>query len=230
MSRIPAGALTDAGLSHISPAQLTSVASSVVPEIALTPGDPGANLVQAVAQSHTAATFPSSTTELVNEMPVDTEASHNDTEVHDNTTQLGSHNLTELASPKLSFGDFIVGDKNSASGDGAVAISGTSSGAIVSGEGAMLGDGNEAHTGDLQTGSNSNIAYGQDSRIGQENVTRHEDTDIEIHPTAVLTPTLTEYLDQPESLTVPYDDYSAATPAFDEDVASPWSPPTLDFL
>lgn len=181
----PTRTLADAGLSHVSAAQLGAVAATVVPEVGLRGGDPINGLQQAVSQQFDdggvtplpATQAFASGNDLLSDIPIDTEASHNDTEVHDNTTQLGSHNMTELASPDFTFGDFVLGDQNSASGDGAVAVSGTASGDIVSGEGAVLGNDNEVDNGTVQTGSNSNIAYGDGSEIIQENIDRHEDSE-----------------------------------------------------
>ncbi|WP_142392641.1 IniB N-terminal domain-containing protein [Mycobacterium sp. 3519A] len=57
-------------------------------------------------------------------------------------------------------GDVTLGDKNVASGDGAVAMSGDNSGSIVSGDGAVLGDGNTVLNGDIDAGDGSPITFG----------------------------------------------------------------------
>lgn len=256
----PSRALADAGLSHVSPEQLSSVASTVAPQVALTGGDPLSGLRQAVAESHGADVFTSAVaptnsvfsdissgipsnslfSDIPIDIPIDTEASHNDTEVHDNTTQLGSHNATPIASPEFNFGDFVLGDQNSASGDGAVAISGSSSGDIVSGEGAMLGDGNEVYNGDLVTGSNSNIAYGPGSSVIQTNADVHEDVDRALDHTVAAEPAFDHPLpidsvspqiepDPVFTTSVEHD----ATPAPIDDgggADSTWNPPPLDFI
>ncbi len=57
-------------------------------------------------------------------------------------------------------GDVTLGDKNVASGDGAVAMSGDNSGSIVSGDGAVLGDGNTVNNGAIHTGDGSPVTFG----------------------------------------------------------------------
>jgi hypothetical protein len=57
-------------------------------------------------------------------------------------------------------GDVTLGDKNTASGDGAVAMSGDNSGSIVSGDGAVLGDGNTVNNGAIHTGDGSPVNFG----------------------------------------------------------------------
>lgn len=202
----PRQALASAGLEDADVDQLGAVAATAFPEIALNGGDHAVELQRAVAQhvgvdtiiplsgdsaTDLAVTEPLSDNGSLLSLPIDTEASHNDTEVHDNTTQLGSHNFTELASPDFTFGDVVLGDQNSASGDGAVAVSGTTSGAILSGDGAVLGDGNDVDNAVVQTGSNSNIAYGDGSSIFQDSVEEHEDVELpyssDINTTGMLT-------------------------------------------
>jgi hypothetical protein len=57
-------------------------------------------------------------------------------------------------------GDVTLGDKNVASGDGAVAMSGDNSGSIVSGDGAVLGDGNSVVNGNINAGDGSPVTFG----------------------------------------------------------------------
>jgi hypothetical protein len=133
----PARTLSEAGLSHVSAAQLGAVAAAV-PEIGLRTGDPITSLQHAVAVPAVA-----SGNGLLSDIPINTEANDNDTRVHDNTTELGSHNVTEVASPDFTFGDFV------------------------------LGGGNHVDNGVVHTGSNSNIAYGDGSHVIQENIDHH---------------------------------------------------------
>ncbi len=61
----------------------------------------------------------------------------------------------------LGFGDVILGGaKTTANGDGAVAVSGDAHGSIVSGDGAVLGYGNDVNNGDVWAGTGSNLAVG----------------------------------------------------------------------
>jgi hypothetical protein len=90
-------------------------------------------------------------------------------------TEVDSHNTTgDFMSPHtdgvqqsgggfnlgMDIGDITLGDKNTASGDGAVAMSGDNSGSIVSGDGAVLGDGNTVNNGDIHAGDGSPITFG----------------------------------------------------------------------
>ena len=109
-----------------------------------------------------------------------------------------SNNDTSLLSPNqdaganaqqgafnLGFGDITLGDKttNTANGPGAVAISGDNRGDIVSGDGAVLGNGNSVNNGNIHTGAGSNMTVGYDNSYSQGNteaghdvVTTHDGT------------------------------------------------------
>lgn len=96
----------------------------------------------------------------------------NDLSSHE--TNVDSHNTTgDFMSPHtdgvqqggggfnlgMDFGDITLGDKNTASGN-AVAMSGNNSGSIVSGDGAVLGDGNTVNNGAIHTGDGSPVTFG----------------------------------------------------------------------
>jgi hypothetical protein len=95
-------------------------------------------------------------------------------------TNVDSHNTTgDFMSPHtdgvqqggggfnlgMDFGDITLGDKNTASGDGAVAMSGDNSGSIVSGDGAVLGDGNTVLNGNIDAGDGSPITFGDGNEV-----------------------------------------------------------------
>jgi hypothetical protein len=96
-----------------------------------------------------------------------------------NQTDLASHNDTAWMSPdqsaganaqqggfNLGFGDIIFGgSKTTADGDGAVAVTGHVHGTIVSGDGAVSGDGNDVNNGAIHAGTGSNVAMGKDNMI-----------------------------------------------------------------
>jgi hypothetical protein len=57
-------------------------------------------------------------------------------------------------------GDFTMGDKTTAAGDGATSIGGDNSGDIVSGDGAVFGSGNTVNNGNIMTGDGSPVTIG----------------------------------------------------------------------
>jgi hypothetical protein len=63
--------------------------------------------------------------------------------------------ITDDHSVSFGMGDITLGDKTTAQGDGAVAVGGSTHGDIVSGDGAVLGNGNTVNNGDIHTGSGS---------------------------------------------------------------------------
>ncbi len=57
-------------------------------------------------------------------------------------------------------GDFTVGDKTTAAGDGAVAVAGDNSGDILSGDGAVDASFNTVNNGNIMTGDGSPVTIG----------------------------------------------------------------------
>jgi hypothetical protein len=57
-------------------------------------------------------------------------------------------------------GDFTVGDKTTAAGDGAVAVAGNNTGDILSGDGAVDGSFNTVNNGNIMTGDGSPVTIG----------------------------------------------------------------------
>ncbi|RWA18370.1 IniB N-terminal domain-containing protein [Mycolicibacterium brumae] len=190
----PEQAMRDAGLSGITPAQLTAVASTAMPGLALG-SDPVAGLQRAVANnygyndytpysSHYAPSYsqgydysPSIASPSLlspswapqNTFAPDTDLASN------NRTDLMSHNQTPIMSPvqssgansqqggfNLGFGDITLGDKTSnTASNGGVVVGGENRGDIVSGDGAVLGDGNSVTNGDVVAGSGATVNQGE---------------------------------------------------------------------
>lgn len=172
----PDGSLRDAGLPNVTAAQLHAVAATAAPAgVLLGGGNPVVGLQRAVADHHNipaqfaapiASPF-SPQTQFAPEV-----ASHNNTD-------LASHNNTPIMSPNqdaganaqqgafnLAFGDITLGDKttNTAT-NGGVVVDGDNDGDIVSGDGAVLGDGNTTNNGDILAGSGSNVVVGKDNEV-----------------------------------------------------------------
>jgi hypothetical protein len=153
----PDQAMADAGLSTFTSAQLQSVAATAVPSLALGSGDPVAELQQAVSSHYG---FQPAFAPQPDFSPGTDLASNNS--FMSPTTNIQDNN-------SVSFGmeDITLGDKTSAHGDGAVAVGGTTHGAIVSGDGAVLGNGNTVTNGDIHAASGSTITTGDGSAISQ---------------------------------------------------------------
>jgi hypothetical protein len=158
----PDRAMLDAGVSGVTSAQLAAVASTAVPSLALSGGgDPVVGLQQAVASHYgfAPAFVP----------PVGTSAdllSNNDTRLLSPET-----NISDNHSFNLDFGDLTLGDKTTAHGDGAVAIGGSNHGDIVSGDGAVLGNGNTVNNGNIHAGHGSTVTVGDGNATSQGNTT-----------------------------------------------------------
>ena len=172
----PDGSLRDAGLPNVTAAQLHAVAATAAPAgVLLGGGNPVVGLQRAVADHHNipaqfaapvASPF-SPQTQFAPEV-----ASHNNTD-------LASHNDVPIMSPNqgaganaqqggfnLGFGDITLGNKTSnTAADGGVVVDGENDGDIVSGDGAVLGDGNTTTNGDIWAGPDSNVAVGEDNEI-----------------------------------------------------------------
>jgi hypothetical protein len=156
----PDQALAEAGLSTVSSAQLQSVAATAVPSLALGgSGDPVTDLQQAVS-SHFG--FEPSAAPQADFSPNADLASNN-------SFMSPTTNITDDHSVSFGMGDITLGDKTTAQGDGAVAVGGSTHGDIVSGDGAVLGNGNMVNNGDIHTGSGSTVTVGDGNAISEGN-------------------------------------------------------------
>ncbi|MDA2891492.1 IniB N-terminal domain-containing protein [Mycolicibacterium sp. BiH015] len=168
----PDGALRDAGLPNVTAAQLASVAATAAPAgYALGGGDPVVGLQRAVADHHQLASNFAS--------PFSPQTSYAPTFAPNTDTDLLSGNNVPVASPvqdaganaqngafNLGFGDITFGDKSTNTAtNGGVVVDGENEGDIVSGDGAVLGDGNTMNNGDILAGSGSNVVVGKDNEV-----------------------------------------------------------------
>ena len=176
----PEHSLLDAGLSNVTSAQIQSVAATAVPSLALGDGDPVVGLQTALTNHY-------GWEPVIAPSPTWSPTWAPQTDVSPNTL---SNNNTSLLSPNqdaganaqqgpfnLGFGDITLGNKTTttANGPDAVAISGNNHGDIVSGDGAVLGNGNSVNNGNIHTGSNSNVAFGHDNSYSQGNTAAGHD-------------------------------------------------------
>jgi len=178
----PDGALRDAGLPNVTAAQLASVAATAAPAgYALGGGDPIVGLQRAVADHHQlASNFASPFSPQTSLAPTWAPSFAPET-----NTDLASHNNIPVASPvqdaganaqngafNLGFGDITFGDKSTNTAtNGGVVVDGDNKGDIVSGDGAVLGDGNTVNNGHIVAGSGSNVAVGKDNAIDDDSKT-----------------------------------------------------------
>ena len=147
----PDQALANAGLSTVGSAQLQSVAAAAIPSLAMGGnGDPVADLQQAVSSHYG---FEPSFAPQPDFSPSTDLASNN-------SFMSPTTNITDDHSVSFGMGDITLGDKTTAQGDGAVAVGGSTHGDIVSGDGAVLGNGNTVNNGDIHTGAGSNVTVG----------------------------------------------------------------------
>jgi hypothetical protein len=155
----PERAMVDAGVSGVTSAQLAAVASTAVPSLALSGGgDPVVGLQQAVSSHYGFAPAfvpPVGGTDLL---------SNNDTRLLSPET-----NIQDDHSINLGFGDFTLGNKTTAQGDGAVAVGGSTHGDIVSGDGAVLGNGNTVNNGNVHASHGSTVTVGDGNTTSQGN-------------------------------------------------------------
>lgn len=186
----PEQALIDAGLGNVAPAQLASVAATAVPSLALGAGDPVIGLQRAVANNWgfeptyaPAATW-APQTDFLSGNRTDTDlASHNNVPLFSPNQDAGAN--AQNGAFNLGFGDITLGDKTTASGQ-AVAVSGPNNGDILTGDGSALGQGNDVYSGDVVTGANSNVNYGNandvdegNTAVGHDVVSTHDGTVIQ---------------------------------------------------
>jgi hypothetical protein len=193
----PDGALREAGLPNVTAAQLASVAATAAPAgYALGGGDPIVGLQRAVADHHQLASnfaspFSPQTSWAPTYAPSPTFAPETNTDLlSGNHVPIASGNNIPVASPdqnaganaqngafNLGFGDITFGNKtsNTATGHGVV-VAGDAHGDIVSGDGAVLGDGNTMTNGDIHAGAGSNVVVGKDNAF--EDKSQHAGGDL----------------------------------------------------
>lgn len=156
----PEQSLRDAGLAGVTAAQVSAVAATAVPGLVLGGGDPIVGLQRAVANQYGfapayAPTYAPSPTFA----PQTDLASHNDTSLLSPSQDAGAN--AQQGAFNLGFGDITLGDKTSNTAtDGGVVVGGDSGGDIVSGDGAVLGNGNDVNNGHVWAGTGSNVAIG----------------------------------------------------------------------
>jgi hypothetical protein len=155
----PDQALANAGLSTVSSAQLQSVAATAVPSLALGgSGDAVADLQQAVSGHYG---FEPSFAPQPDFSPSTDLASNN-------SFMSPTTNITDDHSVSFGMGDITLGDKTTAQGDGAVAVGGSTHGDIVSGDGAVLGNGNTVNNGDIHnTSAGGDVLSSHDGTVIQ---------------------------------------------------------------
>ncbi|MBI3214682.1 MAG: hypothetical protein HYZ38_12715 [Mycobacterium sp.] len=171
----PDATLRAAGLAGVNAAQMSSVAATAVPGLVLGDGDPVVGLQRAVSNHYGFAPATESSYQSNFASPTYAPSANFAPETN---ADLLSHNDTSLLSPdqaaganaqqgalNFGFGDIILGGSKTttnttANGDGAVAVGGSTHGDIVSGDGAVLGNGNEVNNGDVLAGTGSNVAIG----------------------------------------------------------------------
>jgi len=163
----PDQALADAGLSTVSSAQLQSVAATAIPSLAMGgSGDGVADLQQAVSNYYGFQPQP--------DVAPQADLASN------NSFMSPTTNITDDHSVSFGMGDITLGDKTTAQGDGAVAVGGNTHGDIVSGDGAVLGNGNTVNNGDVHTGAGSTVTVGNgDSSNGGDVLSTHDGTVIQ---------------------------------------------------
>ena len=162
----PERAAADAGFSSVTSAQLQTAAATAIPTLALGGGDAVAGLQQNLSAQYG---FVPSYTPPGWAPAADAGGgllSNNDTRILSPET-----NIQDNHSINVGFGDFTLGNKTTAQGDGAVAIGGSNHGDIVSGDGAVLGNGNTVNNGNIHAGYGSSVAVGDNNAISQGNTT-----------------------------------------------------------
>lgn len=164
----PEQTLRDAGLAGVSAAQMSTVAATAVPGLVLGGGDPVVGLQRAVSNHYGFAP-------ATDYSPSNSFLSPNTSFAPETNTDLLSGNEVPIASPEqsaganaqngafnLGFGDITLGDKSTNTAtDGGVVVDGNNTGDIVSGDGAVLGNGNDVNNGDVIAGSGSNVNIGE---------------------------------------------------------------------
>jgi hypothetical protein len=158
----PDQALADAGLSTVSSGQLQSVAATAIPSLAMGgSGDAVTDLQQAVSSYYGFQPQP--------DFAPQTDVSPNTDLARNNSFMSPTTNVSDDHSVSFDMGDITLGDKTTAQGNGAVAVGGSTHGDIVSGDGAVLGNGNTVNNGDIHSGPGSTVTVGDGNGISQGN-------------------------------------------------------------
>jgi hypothetical protein len=153
----PDQAMADAGLSTVTSAQLQSVASTAIPSLAMGgSGDAVADLQQAVSTHYGFAP----------DFAPHPDFSPSADLASNNSFMSPTTNISDDHSLSFGLGDITLGDKTTAQGDGAVAVGGSTHGDIVSGDGAVLGNGNTVNNGDIHAASGSTVTVGDGNATG----------------------------------------------------------------
>jgi hypothetical protein len=155
----PDQAMADAGLSTVNSAQLQSVAATAIPSLAMGgSGDAVTDLQQAVSSYYGFQPQP--------DVAPQTDFSPSTDLASNNSFMSPTTNIADDHSVSFGMGDITLGDKTTAQGDGAVAVGGSTHGDILSGDGAVLGNGNTVNNGDIHTGSASTVTVGDGNATG----------------------------------------------------------------
>jgi hypothetical protein len=160
--RNPEGAMREAGLAQCTPAQIHAVAATAAPSVAMGGGDPMVGLQRAVSNHHGIAheTFaPTFHPQRVIQQEAHTDVVSHNVVASPTTIVNDSHNVS------LDFGDLTFGNKTTAVGDGAVAIGGNNTGDVLSGDGAVKGNGNSVNNGDIHSGDGSPVTLGNHNDV-----------------------------------------------------------------
>ena len=156
----PDQALADAGWSTVSSAQLQSVAATAIPSLAMGgSGEPVTDLQQAVSSYYGFQPQP--------DLAPQADFSPGTDLASNNSVMSPTTNITDDHSLSFGMGDITLGDKTTAQGDGAVG--GITHGDIVSGDGAVLGDGNTVNNGDIHSAAGSTVTVGDGNVISEGN-------------------------------------------------------------
>lgn len=150
----PEQTMRDAGFAGVSAAQVSSLAATAVPGLALGGGDPIVGLQRAVSNQYGFA--PAYQPVYA---PAPTFAPQTDTSLLSPDQNAGAN--AQQGAFNLGFGDITFGNKSTTTAtNGGVVVDGPNRGDIVSGDGAVLGNGNDVNNGDVLAGTGSNVAVG----------------------------------------------------------------------
>ncbi|MCV7178773.1 IniB N-terminal domain-containing protein [Mycolicibacterium sphagni] len=154
----PDQTMRDAGFAGVTAAQVSTIAATAVPGLMLGDGDPVVGLQRAVSNQYGFAPAYQPTFEPVY-APSPTFAPQTDTSLLSPDQNAGAN--AQQGAVNIGFGDITFGNKttNTAS-NGGVVVDGHNRGDIVSGDGAVLGNGNDVNNGDVLAGAGSNVAVG----------------------------------------------------------------------
>jgi hypothetical protein len=190
----PDQALADAGLSTVSSAQLQSVAATASPSLAMGgSGEPVTDLQQAVSSYYGFQPQP--------DLAPQTDFSPSTDLASNNSFMSPTTNITDDHSLSFGMGDITLGDKTTAQGDGAVAVGGSTHGDIVSGDGAVLGDGNTVNNGDIHSAAGSTVTVGDGNVISEGNTSAGGDVLSSHDGTVIQTSGHTSAVDNSSTLT-----------------------------